>query len=220
MANDIRSVEELEEGVVPAPVEPLSDLAEEPEQDIDEVDGLGDVQEIGASKPRPTVLRIQDPEAFRIPAIRALFFRAFAKADFGSGNVDPFDAILWAALNVRDDNIHLTVAQDETGDFRGLMITSAHTSIFSDVPFSMYIYSDGGYEVRNTMGDSMEAWLRSKGHNRVRALNVSGEDDELYINRISPGYGKVICSLIEFKLTPEGEGDAWRLRRDDYPVEG
>ena len=86
------------------------------------------------------IFRIQNPFVLRQPVFLDLAQRAFgARADLFPS---PDEVLAWLEQNVADPENALWVAVGQDSTLGGLMVATIKTSVFSHLPWILYLFSD------------------------------------------------------------------------------
>ncbi|MHC4295498.1 MAG: hypothetical protein ACYSTL_07920 [Planctomycetota bacterium] len=146
------------------------------------------------------VVRVGNPEAFRLPAVQDFFREAFK----GDAHPDPEWVLKWCFEHVEKPTIFIALAMAGS-DPKGLTIAEFSAGPFNPHPFSLFSYSSGMGAFDELLKAKRDWSIEISGGPEIDFVNTSGNSDEWYLDRIEHlAEGRPVGSLISCRWKSPG----------------
>ena len=118
---------------------------------------------------------IQNPAAFAIPEVVALFGRAFRSGEPAS----PTNVIMELRRMCTLPGVGVFIGWADAEPKGVAIVVEPGTALFRD-PHVYHFFCDGGIALRNKLVDAVVDWARAKGYTGLSGSNWTGRSDKTF----------------------------------------
>lgn len=121
------------------------------------------------------VTLIQNPVAFALPEVVALFGRAFRSGEPAS----PTNVIMELRRMCVQPGVGVLIGWVDAEPKGVAIVVEPGTALFRN-PHIYHFFCDGGIALRNKLLDAMVDWTRAKGYTGMSGSNWTGRSDKVF----------------------------------------
>jgi len=145
------------------------------------------------------IYRMMHASMLEIGAVAEVFEAAFAKNDrYPIGEI-----VKWILENIGDQRVAIFLARRDE-KIVGFTICTAFISVFSPLPWSLFLYAPKDRGARKRLGVEIRSWCKSLGFDKVLGWNQIKMDDGAFRMLFSPAWkGESLGCVYEFSASED-----------------
>jgi hypothetical protein len=146
------------------------------------------------------VLRIQNRAVLTQPVFLELIGRAFAARE--DLYPKPDEVLDWFIKNLGDPLIGIFVAVDDTSNLGGLLVGSLRTSVFSKLPWLLYVYAEH-WKMTEALCEACREWSLEHGYDKFYAFDTT--PNKTFLRRVVENLNCEVPSLVHLTRKDDTE---------------